>query len=124
MNTSNHTNKASGLSDRWLLYNDGQVTTLADLTEVSASSAYVLFYMRRDVRTANSTSDLLPSSMLDPELDRSRDFTLRKKSVGERMGMGGGKGGMFGWRGNGKQKDGTVKDEQDVASTKNDCVVS
>eukprot|EP00605_Chrysophyceae_sp_TOSAG23-4_P000558 GSChrysophyteH1.ASY1.ANO1.631.1 assembled CDS len=39
----------ANLSDRWLLFNDGQVSSISDNNDVTSASAYVLFYKRRDV---------------------------------------------------------------------------
>jgi hypothetical protein len=47
--------------DRWWLFNDDVVTTLERPTDVISPSAYLLFYMRRDVQNC-SVADLFPQS--------------------------------------------------------------
>jgi len=80
-------NDTDTLSDRWWLFNDGQVTSLLDTSEVSAASAYVLFYMRRDARE-NTISELFPQGNVFGK-DRTGDFTpparSRGKGINERL---------------------------------------
>jgi ubiquitin C-terminal hydrolase len=65
------------LSDRWNVFNDGQVSSLGDKREVSAASAYVLFYMRRDARNM-SIEELFPQCESD-DVDRSEDFVFKER---------------------------------------------
>ena len=57
--SSGGTSDSDDLKDRWWLYNDGMVTSLADSSDVSAASAYMLFYMRRDAKD-QSFANLFP----------------------------------------------------------------
>jgi ubiquitin carboxyl-terminal hydrolase 6/32 len=69
----------SNLSDRWWLYNDGQVTALTDNDDVTSASAYVLFYKRRDTYDM-TISELFPKAK-DFKKDRTDDFVPQQRST-------------------------------------------
>jgi len=119
------------LSDRWWLFNDGQVTSLLDNSEVSAASAYVLFYMRRDARE-KTVSELFPQGNTFGK-DRTNDFTpparSRGKGINERLQDVGRSGSKMIRRiaGGGKPKSSEDSDENEVKTKKDgkqDCVVA
>ena len=75
--------KEGELGNRWFVYNDGQVTALQDSKEVSAASAYILFYLRRDARNMD-LSELFPQADT-LEVDRSKDFVFKERPSARRM---------------------------------------
>ncbi len=75
-----HDSQTGSFSDRWWLFNDGQVTSIQDNNEISAATAYLLFYARRDTRE-KTVSDLFPEANAFSK-DRTADFSLNTKSFG------------------------------------------
>ena len=122
---------SDALSERWWLFNDGQVTSLLDNSEVSAASAYVLFYMRRDARE-KTVSELFPQGNTFDK-DRTKDFTPtlrgRGKGINERLHDVGRSGSKMIRRmtGAGKSLSSEDSDSNDAKSKKDgkqDCVVA
>ena len=113
--------------DRWWIYNDGLVTALDNDKEVCAASAYILFYMRRDVPNSSLTS-LYPQSEIF-KVDRSGDFIPKDRSTrrtfsehatnaaGYVIGTGQKSGGLFG--GGRHNEEGTLPKDK-----RSDCVIA
>jgi hypothetical protein len=89
------------------------VTALQDTREVSASSAYVLFYLRRDARSKD-LSELFPQADTS-QVDRSKDFVFKERPSARKTlqdTASKAAGFMSGWRGKNKVRG----SDDDVAS--------
>ena len=92
-------------ADTWTIFNDGQVTRLQDAEEVSAASAYVLFFRRRDC-TGLGFGELFPegASFVRAEQPPSQGEAAgaaagsKGKTAGGSSGNGNGSGSSFAGR--------------------------
>ena len=57
-NNNNENKETNTTNEKWWLYNDEVTSEIKDTSEICSPSAYLLFYIRKDIQSCNNINDL------------------------------------------------------------------